>query len=410
MKIESFAIPQSFRPPRLPADIYYSRLVMFGDQFLHLREHRLARKECYERYLKERGGQPGIGLGSEGQALEMRARLGVTMCDFFIALEADPELRKMATVKAVLEMLSCCRDIGQETGAVPEMYWLTYNSTITIMTLCTPLLAHGYASLAVEYLIFAVLCMESQVPLNRAVYLGWRVRLYCAVCLAYEESKMREEALMFAQRGLDQIIRLQKIEAIDPVPPPADVKRILALNELEMRIRVGKYSKGVSGEEQLETFNNGAMGSLPLVISSALKSLQDVNRRTLRHTSAGEDEEGKPELIDVLFLQIKAQLDMIASFIEARNAPPKHPKHPPAESDEHAKEGETAPKATYAEYTQACQSLSLADHLMLAKYSYNYERWDAFKELLRVLLLRVNPEDSPPEQLALQVGFVRCCS
>ena len=42
-------------------------------------------------------------------------------------------------------------------------------------------------------------------PLNMAKYLPWRVRLYSAVCLAYEEAKMNAEALQFAERGLAQV-------------------------------------------------------------------------------------------------------------------------------------------------------------------------------------------------------------
>lgn len=41
--------------------------------------------------------------------------------------------------------------------------------------MCTPLLAFGYASLAIEHLIFAALSLEAQVKLIQAKYLGWRV-------------------------------------------------------------------------------------------------------------------------------------------------------------------------------------------------------------------------------------------
>lgn len=62
-----------------------------------------------------------------------------------------------------------------------DLYWLVYNSTITIFTLCTPLLAHGYASVVVEFLIFAALCMEAQViaPTHLILVVLQRQPRYC---------------------------------------------------------------------------------------------------------------------------------------------------------------------------------------------------------------------------------------
>lgn len=62
-----------------------------------------------------------------------------------------------------MRLLKQCREIGQEIGGIADMYWLTYNNTITIMSLCRPLLSLGYASIAVEFLIFAALALESEV-------------------------------------------------------------------------------------------------------------------------------------------------------------------------------------------------------------------------------------------------------
>jgi hypothetical protein len=62
-------------------------------------------------------------------------------------------------------------------GGNSDLYWLIYNSTIQIFKMCTPLLAFGYASLAIEHLIFAALSLEAQVKLNQAKYLAWRVML-----------------------------------------------------------------------------------------------------------------------------------------------------------------------------------------------------------------------------------------
>ncbi len=410
---------QAFRPPRLPHDIYHAKLVLFGDQFTQLKEYRLAYTECYSRFLQEQSAQSSnqsTDGPEETSSLTIRARLGQVTCKFYMALESDPELRKIMTVKEIVDLLTQCREIGMEAAKVADFYWLTYNVTIAMMMLCTPLLAYGYASLSVEYLIFSALSMESQVPLNKAAYLGWRVRLYCAVCLAYEECKMKEEALAFAQRGLEQVIRLQKIEGLDPVPPPADVKRILALNELEMRTRVARYSEGMSGADMLQMFNQGSAGSIAMVVSSALKTLHDGTRRTLRHVPASQAETGRSELVDAVVEQLKPVLHTISTYIKQRDAPP-----PPAQAqneegeDEHAAaegaqgqgdEQGKEPRISYAEYNQACVDLPLADHVMLAKHCYNYERWESLKQLMQVCKLRAKPEDGAPEKLVMQVDLL----
>jgi hypothetical protein len=416
-----FSYAQSFKPPRLPQEIYHAKLVFFGDQFLQLKEYRLASTECYARFLAEytaesRDKQEADSRSNDLKALEIRARLGQITCRFYIALESDPELRKIITVKEIVDLLASCRAIGMEASKTSDLYWLTYNCTITIMTLCTPLLAFGYASLCVEFLIFAALSMEAQVPLNQAAYLSWRVRLYCAVCLAYEESKMKEEALAFAQRGLEQVIRLQKVEAIDPVPPPADVKRKLSLNELEMRTRIARYSEGMSGADMLKMLNEGSMGSTAMVVSSALKTLHDGTRRTLRHVPASQAEAGRSELLDALVEQLRPVLKKISAFITKRDAPPPPPvvakggegEDEQADGGEQG-DGEAEAKeetVTYSEYTEACTALPLADHVMLAKHCYNYERWESFKELIEACKLRIKPEDGAPEKFIMQVNLL----
>jgi len=251
-------ILDTFQPPRLPPDVYYARLVHFGDEFLNSKEYRLALSECYQRFMqtpaeKRTGGR--TQADDEQVALETRTKLGMATCSFFLAMERDPELRQPSTVDVVVQQLCEVRRTCEEVAAQgADAYFLVYNGTISIFTLCSPLIAFGYAQLAVEFLLFAALSMEAQVALCQAKYVGWRARLYAAVCLAYEESKMRPEALAFAERGLAEVRKLQGAEALDPVPPPADMKRKMAAAELEMVINVLRHSGsgGPNGAEALK--------------------------------------------------------------------------------------------------------------------------------------------------------------
>ena len=93
--------------------------------------------------------------------------------------------------------------------------------------------------------------MEAQVPLCQVKYVTWRARLYATVCLAYDDAKMHVEARGFAERGLKEIRRLKSVESLDPVPPPAAMKRILAAAELQMLVNVIRYSEGMSGADAM---------------------------------------------------------------------------------------------------------------------------------------------------------------
>ena len=245
---------EKFLPPRLPATVYYPRLIQYADDFLRSKEYRLAREYGYKRFLdaplKRRTGGGPVDA-QEQLALETRATFGLISCDFFMALESDPELRKAHTVETVVQLLCKARATMQAIAADKSQYWLVYNGTVTIFTLCTPLLAFGYPALIIEFIIFACQSMEAQVPLCQVKYVTWRARLYATVCLAYDDAKMHVEARGFAERGLKEIRRLKSVESLDPVPPPAAMKRILAAAELQMLVNVIRFSEGMSGADAM---------------------------------------------------------------------------------------------------------------------------------------------------------------
>ena len=57
-----------------------------------------------------------------------------------------------------------------------------------------PLIIYCSVLQAVDYLLWAAVCMESIVPLLGVKYLSWRVTLYSAICLAYYDCKASHHA------------------------------------------------------------------------------------------------------------------------------------------------------------------------------------------------------------------------
>ncbi|KAJ1485894.1 hypothetical protein T484DRAFT_2387924 [Baffinella frigidus] len=389
------SILDTFQPPRLPADIYYARLVQFGDQFLRSKEYRLALAECYQRFLstpveKRTGGK--LQAQDDQMALETRTQLGMATCQFFLAMERDPEVRQAATVDVVVQQLCQVRKTCVEvSGQGQENYWLIYNGSISIFTLCSPLIAFGYAQLAVEFLLFAALSMEAQVPLNQAKYVLWRVRLYAAVCLAYEESKMRPEALAFAERGLKEVQRLQAAEALDPVPPPADMKRKMAAAELEMLVNVLRCKTTTGGADALKQITEAARDGFVATLRSVIHVCEDSQRRTLRHLKPTENEKCKAELLVAMVATMQPKLELMCNFVE-----------PPA-----PREGEAEKEpVTEDQYRAAAEEVPLAETTELLKYAYNLELWPQFTLLLDAVRARLLVEDQEGSSFGAQVNLL----
>ncbi|EKX39048.1 hypothetical protein GUITHDRAFT_165079 [Guillardia theta CCMP2712] len=387
---------EAYRPPRLPAEVYYPRLVKFGDEFSKVQEHRLASTSCYHKYLNMSESRHGIRPEmnySEEISLTVRSKLGIISCSFSLLMESDPQLRKLDSVGTILHLLDEARSLSKQVSRWKEAYWLVYNSTITIFTLCRPLLTCGYCSVAIEYLLFASLSMEAQVPLNQAKYLNWRVRLYAAVCFAYEEVKMKEEALHFAERGLAEVKKLQQIEEIDPVPPPASIRRMINSAEAEMMTCVYRC-KAADGESVVNDLLAVLSDSLSETIAAVIQILRSTERRTLRHLPPTEEEATKVSILNALYKRMKPFVDTFTSF----------GKHPV--KDETA-ENEDA--ITEEQYHKVSQEVPIELTLELTKFAYNFELMEIFESFLEVCENRIRHESCSSIQVA-QIKLLRALS
>ena len=120
---------EQFVPPRLPAQIYYSRLVQSGEDLIGANEYGLACNECFRRFLTtpetKRGLQSDTESGRlECMALEFRANMGIIMCRFFMAVQHDSELRKSSTADEVLCQLEALRDLV-EASSTPQFFLIS---------------------------------------------------------------------------------------------------------------------------------------------------------------------------------------------------------------------------------------------------------------------------------------------
>ncbi len=110
------ALLEQFVPPRLPSQVYFHRLVQSGEELLTAREYDLACNECFKRFLRTPESKRGLTRDTESArleciALDFRANAGIIMCQFFMAVEHDSELRRSSTADEVLCQLDALREL-----------------------------------------------------------------------------------------------------------------------------------------------------------------------------------------------------------------------------------------------------------------------------------------------------------
>ncbi|CAH3193048.1 unnamed protein product, partial [Porites evermanni] len=219
---------------RLPPFYYQEKLLNTGDFLFTVKEYKLAQFHCYGRYLAKHL-QRGLTLvevaeldaegfykmhlmsGLDDLALAtmvLRAVLGEAICYYHVRTAEDPKLQasNLDEVSHCVAVLKVLRLATQTALHKEELCWLVFNGTVHIYSICRHLMTCGHSSKALEFLLWACMCLESSVPLLTVRYLTWRTTLYTAVCQCYFDIKVPIHAEAFAKRGLAKVNELNEIE------------------------------------------------------------------------------------------------------------------------------------------------------------------------------------------------------
>ncbi|KAM9311613.1 cilia- and flagella-associated protein 54 [Gastrophryne carolinensis] len=334
--------------PRLPVWYYQEKLLKVGDSLVQIREYKLALFQCYGRYLEQfcsvnidditsveifKSTFFPNGTDDKNASLTFHALQGRCICIYHLAQISDPNLRNQESVKKCLSILSFLRLIMQVVLPQEHLCWLVYNGTIHIYTICRHLMVLGHSSQAVEFLIWASMCMESSVPLMSVRYLKWRTTLYTAVCQCYYDCRVGVHGEVFARRAISKINELSQLENMSDSSCNEDAKKAFKESTLKMAVMIFKRAvfesrrkpKGLlrpklknnlkdaeklpwprTNTERLlvEMFSNNAAQFLAIV-----EALTDSNRRMLQ---AGPPEPDEPEIHDVIAELFFAGTDILS--------------------------------------------------------------------------------------------------
>ncbi|XP_078006547.1 cilia- and flagella-associated protein 54 [Phascolarctos cinereus] len=240
---------------RLPPKYYNEQLLKVGDSLVQIQQYKLALSQCYGRYLSQfnctvEETEMNVsqfksiffpnGPEDKNSSLTFRALEGKCICIYQVICASDPDLQSEISVSQCFNMLSSLRLIMQVALPQERLYWIIYNGTIHIYTLCRKLMVIGLSAKALEYLLWASICMESSIPLLAVRYLNWRATLYTAVSQCYYDCQAGIHGEIFARRGLGKIDELLHLEVMSLTPPQEEAKRSFREATIKMAVMIFK--------------------------------------------------------------------------------------------------------------------------------------------------------------------------
>uniref|UniRef100_A0A2K6L1E4 Cilia and flagella associated protein 54 n=1 Tax=Rhinopithecus bieti TaxID=61621 RepID=A0A2K6L1E4_RHIBE len=244
--------------PRLPADYYNEKLLKVGDSLCQMKEYKLALLQCYGRYLQQfntnfdenkvdvtqfKAAFFPKGFRDKTAGLTFHALSGKNMCNYQLVCDNDENLQNKESVVQCLHILSSLRLIMQVALPQEHLCWIIFNGTIYIYTICRKLMAIGQSSKALEYLLWASMCMESLVPLLSLRYLTWRTTLYTAVCQCCYDCQAGIHGEAFARRALAKIDELRQLELMSSSKSQEESRRYFREATIKMAVMI--FKRGV---------------------------------------------------------------------------------------------------------------------------------------------------------------------
>ncbi|XP_035307602.1 LOW QUALITY PROTEIN: cilia- and flagella-associated protein 54 [Cricetulus griseus] len=243
--------------PRLPPDYYNEKLLKVGDSLCQIKEYKLALLQCYRRYLQQFGDfdehKEDVnqfktvffpkGFGDETAELTFHVLSSKNICSYKLVCDNDANLQNKESVSQCLHILSSLRLIMQVALPQEHLCWIIFNGTIYIYTICRKLMLIGLSAKALEYLLWASMCMESSAPLLSLRYLTWRATLYTAVCQCHYDCQTSIHGEAFARRALAKIDELRQLELMSSSKCQEESRRYYREATIKMAVMI--FKRGV---------------------------------------------------------------------------------------------------------------------------------------------------------------------
>ncbi|XP_054974286.1 cilia- and flagella-associated protein 54 [Sorex araneus] len=405
--------------PRLPADYYNENLLKVGNSLYEAKEYKLALLQCYGRYLQQFSADFDEnkadvnqfktvffpkGFGDKTAAQTFQALSGKNICSYQLVCDNDVNLQNQESVAHCLRILSSLRLLMQVALPHEHLCWIVFNGTIYIYTICRKLMVIGQSAKALEYLLWASICMESSVPLLSVRYLTWRATLYTAVCQCYYDSQAAIHGETFARRGLAKIDELRQLELMSSSQSQQESRNCYREATIKMAVMI--FKRGVFESRRknkaylrpklriniketqalswpstiTERLLDEMFDSTASRFLAVLEALSDPNRRTLQTVPVAIDEIEIREIVTELFIAGRTLL--LVSNMD--------------------KEGILDfPVTSFLKLLIGGKNvISLDAALKFTKLAFNYEEWSLFESSAGQILEFIQGRDEPESKKA----------
>ncbi|XP_017572344.1 cilia- and flagella-associated protein 54 [Pygocentrus nattereri] len=393
--------------PRLPTPYFHERLLQIADFLFASKFFRLAQWQGYRRYLHHfcTSGLESIkdveqfkqsffpeGFVTEGAKLMFHALQGECLCTFHLERERSKRPDPSGLQK-LLEILTFLRIMMQAILPHESLCWLLYNGSLHIYNICRFLMSVSHAAQALEYLLWACVCLETSVPLLMPRFLPWRATLYCAVCECYYDGQAAVQAEVFARRALGKVSELGKLEELSGSPSSAETQRAFKEATIKLAVMVFKRSvyeprkkpKGLFRPKQKSSLKEGHNIPWPRTLTeqilmelfegnaaqflAVLEGLWDSSCRPL-HTGMSDE----PEIQEVALELISAGISILSGNggssyrIYNESLPP-------------SLNAITSTFTLMEMATAGKNQIPVESAVKFVKLLFRYEQWDAFRSL-----------------------------
>ncbi|XP_032730173.1 cilia- and flagella-associated protein 54 isoform X2 [Lontra canadensis] len=405
--------------PRLPAAYYNEKLLKVGDSLCEMKEYKLALLQCYGRYLQQftinfdenkadvnqfKTAFFPKGVGDKTAAHTFHALSSKNICKYELVSDSDVNLQNKDSVTQCLQILSSLRLIMQVALPQEHLCWIIFNGTIYIYTICRKLMIIGQSSKALEYLLWASMCMECSVPLLSVRYLTWRATLYTAVCQCYYDCQAGIHGEAFARRALAKIDELRQLELMSNSQSQEESRRHYREATIKMAVMIFKRGVFESRRKSKSVFrpkirvNLRETQTLPwprtvterlldeMLDSTAsrflavLEALSDSNRRTLQTGPIATDEVEVRDVVSELFMAGKELLIMSNTGADGML---------------------DFPQASLLQLTVKGKNvISIDAAVKFVKLAFTYEEWSLFDSLAGQLIDFLQSQDDPESKKA----------
>ncbi|XP_047660100.1 cilia- and flagella-associated protein 54 isoform X2 [Tachysurus fulvidraco] len=243
--------------PRLPKPYYEEHLLDTADFLFETKFYRLALWQGYTRYLHRfspvslenikdldqfKQAFFSQGFYTAEAKLTLRALYGECLCAYYLERERCRQ-RDCIGMQKLLNILAFLRIMTQAILPHESLSWLLYNGSLYIYKICRFLMSVSHSAQALEYLLWACVCLETSIPLLTPSFLSWRATLYCSVCECYYAGQAAVQAEMFARRALVKIDELGKLEKLSGFPSSPETMR--AFKEATIKVAVMVFKRSV---------------------------------------------------------------------------------------------------------------------------------------------------------------------